>query len=109
MSLKCNVCSSAESWDKCESKETTCQAGFDRCMKIYAKYGDIKVYRKSCSAKVFCDKKKNTICMAADLVKDSECDVNCCGGDLCNAGSAAKISGIVLMACALTLLAYRNE
>ena len=49
ISLKCNECNSAESWDKCTNKEVTCPSGVNQCMKVYAKYGETKVYARSCS------------------------------------------------------------
>ena len=107
MSLKCNVCSSAESWDKCSNTETTCPSGMEeRCIKVYLKYGETKVFARSCGPKDYCDKDKNPTCKLAESVSGAECEINCCEGDLCNAGSAAKISGIMLLACALAVLMF---
>ena len=62
ISLKCNECNSAESWDKCTNKEVTCPSGLDQCLKGYAKYGETKAYARSCSTKDFCDKENNPVC-----------------------------------------------
>lgn len=108
MSLKCNRCASANSWDDCKDEEMTCPSGMsDRCVKAYVKYGDVKAYAKYCGMKAYCDKDKNPTCKLAQQVGASECTISCCEGDLCNAGSAARISGTVLMACALVLLAFQ--
>ena len=107
MSLKCNECSSAESWDKCSNTETTCPSGMEeRCIKVYLKYGETKVFARSCGPKDYCDKDKNPTCKLAESVSGAECEISCCEGDLCNAGSAAKISGIMLLACALAVLMF---
>ena len=108
ISLKCNVCNSAESWNKCTNKEVTCPSGLDQCLKIYAKYGETKVYTRSCSTKDFCNKEKNPTCQATKGISGAECEFTCCDKDLCNAGSATKISGIVLLACALVFLAFQE-
>ncbi|CAH3166080.1 unnamed protein product [Porites lobata] len=108
MSLKCNECNSAESWNKCTNKEVTCPSGLDQCFKIYAKYGETKVYARSCSTKDFCNKEKNPTCQATKGISGAECEITCCDKDLCNAGSATKISGIVLLACALVFLALQG-
>ena len=109
MSLKCNQCASGKSWDDCKTKEMACPKGMDElCVKVYVKYGDIESYAKYCGSKDYCDKDKNPTCKLAKAVKDVECSIDCCKGDLCNAGSAAKISGIVLVACALASLVFKS-
>ena len=109
MSLKCKVCSSVNSWDDCKGEDTTCLSGMaDRCVKAYVKYGDTEGYGKYCGMKDYCDKDKNPTCNLAKAFGASECTVNCCEGDLCNAGSAARISGIVLVAWAMVLLVFQN-
>ena len=108
ISLKCNECNSAESWDKCTNKEVTCPSGVHQCMKVYAKYGEPKVYARSCSTKVYGDKANNPVCKAAKGISGAECEITCCDKDLCNAGSATTISGIVLLACALVFLAFKE-
>lgn len=109
MSLKCNVCSSAESWDKCSNTEMTCPSGMEeRCLKVEYKYGETKSFTRTCGTKDYCDKDKNPTCNLLESVSGVECNVNCCEGDLCNAGSAAKISGIMLLACALAVLMFKG-
>ena len=109
MSLKCNVCSSAESWDKCSNTEMTCPSDMEeRCVKVEFKYGETKSFTRTCGTKDHCDKGKNPSCNLVESVSGVECNVNCCEGDLCNAGSAAKISGIMLLACALAVLMFKG-
>ena len=108
ISLKCNECNSVESWDKCTNKERTCPPDVDQCLKIYAKYGETKVYARSCATKDFCNEEKNPVCKASKGISGAECDITCCDKDLCNAGSATKISGIVLLACSLVFLALQE-
>ena len=108
ISLKCNECNSADSWDKCTNEEVTCPSGVNQCMKVYDKYGETKVYARSCSIKVYCDKENNPVCKAAKGISGAKCEITCCDKDLCNAGSATKISGIVLLACALAFLAFKE-
>ena len=78
----------------------------ERCLKVYLKYGETKAFVRSCGPKDYCDKDKNPTCELAKSVSGAECEINCCEGDLCNAGSAAKISGIMLLACALAVLMF---
>ncbi|XP_022789462.1 uncharacterized protein LOC111329114 [Stylophora pistillata] len=104
-SLKCYVCTSTESWDKCKDKEVsaTCVApAADKCVKVYYKFGSLQTFTKSCGADSYCDQKTNPHCK--DAIGSFECDINCCSGDDCNAGSATRISGILLLSCALVSL-----
>ena len=108
ISLKCNECNSAESWDKCTNKEVTCPSGLDQYLKGHAKYGKTKVYARSCSTKDFCDKENNPVCKRTKGISGAECEITCCDKDLCKAGSETKISGIVLLTCTLVFLAFQE-
>ncbi|XP_022796494.1 uncharacterized protein LOC111334949 [Stylophora pistillata] len=102
-SLKCYFCTSTESWDKCKGVSTTCVApAADKCVKVYYKFGSVQSFIKTCGSDAYCDKKTNPTCNAAS--GSSECEINCCSGDDCNAGSATHISGILLLSCALASL-----
>ena len=107
ISLKCNECNSAESWDKCTNK-VTCPSGLDQCLKGYAKYGETKAYARSCSTKDFCDKENNPVCKRTEGISGAECEMTCCDKDFCKTGSATKIGGIVLLTCALVFLAFQE-
>ena len=97
------VCNSAESWDKCEGKSVTCGALVaDRCVKLYYKAGPVEKFSKGCGSEAYCDKKTNPICEEAS--GSFECKIDCCTGDDCNAGAATRISGILLLSCALASL-----
>ncbi|XP_022796495.1 uncharacterized protein LOC111334950 [Stylophora pistillata] len=103
LSLKCYTCTSSESWDKCKGESTTCVAPLaDKCVKVYLKVGSAETFAKSCGSDASCNKETNAFCKGAS--GSFECDINCCTGDDCNAGSATHISGILLMSCALASL-----
>ncbi|XP_078351916.1 uncharacterized protein LOC144636553 [Oculina patagonica] len=104
LSLKCYDCSSTDSWDDCKTKSESksCSGGADRCAKVYLKAGSIKGFFKYCTSSSSCAKDGNPTCKAQ--IGSFECDVNCCTGDNCNAGSAFRVSGILLLACALVSL-----
>ena len=106
MSLDCYKCTSVTNWDDCKKEEMTCPSVRDRCIKAYVKYGDTESFQKYCGFEAQCDKKTNPTCKLAEAFGVSECSVDCCEGDLCNAGSTAGVSGIVMMACALLVLFF---
>ena len=97
------TCTSSESWDKCEGKSKTCIAPLaDQCLKLYFKVGSTESFIKMCGSDAYCDAKTNPTCKAAS--GSSECKIDCCKGDDCNAGTATRISGILFLSCALTSL-----
>lgn len=105
--LKCYTCVSTKSWDDCVDvqKETTCPAGFDRCLKVYAHVkGDganVEGFEKACLTAASCDSTdKINVCKG----DGRECDINCCDGDLCNTAALQLVSITVLTACALVAL-----
>ncbi|XP_068722798.1 lymphocyte antigen 6S-like [Montipora capricornis] len=103
LSLKCYKCSSPESWDKCEGESTTCPALLaDQCVKVYFKLGPVETFSKSCGSDASCKQETNPLCK--DASGSFECKIDCCKGDLCNAGTATRISGILLLSCALASL-----
>ena len=105
LGLKCMTCSSAESWDKCEGKSTTCVAPLaDQCVKLHYKAGPVETFVKGCGSDAHCDQKNNPSCKAKAINASYECNINCCTGDDCNAGAATRITGIVLLSCALASL-----
>ncbi|XP_022796489.1 uncharacterized protein LOC111334943 [Stylophora pistillata] len=103
LGLKCYTCTSSESWDKCKGESTTCVAALaDQCVKVYLKVGSVQSFGKMCGSDAYCDQKTNPTCK--DASGSFECEINCCKGDDCNAGSATRISGILLLSCALASL-----
>ena len=105
MSLDCYQCSSVTNWDDCKEEEMTCPRLMDRCIKAHVKYGETERFQKYCGIEAQCDTKINPTCKLAKAHGASECSVNCCEDDLCNAGSTAGVSGMVMMACAVVVLA----
>ncbi|CAH3188371.1 unnamed protein product [Porites evermanni] len=110
LSLKCNKCSSKASWVDCKDEQFTCPTDMaDRCVTSYVKNGDEQTFSKYCGSKEYCEYSSKATCKAAENLGASECKVTCCRGQLCNAGfAAAKISGVVMLTCVLTLLVFSN-
>ena len=106
MSLDCYKCTSASSWDDCKQEKMTCPSLSDRCVKVYLKYGDKESFSKYCGIEAQCDQKANPTCKLAEAFGASECTINCCEGDLCNAGSNIQISGMAMLACAVAVLVF---
>ncbi|XP_020604319.1 uncharacterized protein LOC110043219 [Orbicella faveolata] len=102
LGLKCYYCTSTTSWDDCETRSVDCLAGQDRCAKVYLKYGSAEVFAKYCTASAGCSQDGNPTCKGQ--IGSFKCDINCCDGNNCNAGSTSGISGILLMTCALASL-----
>ncbi|XP_078351906.1 uncharacterized protein LOC144636544 isoform X2 [Oculina patagonica] len=106
LGLKCYRCSNARSWDECKSTRTShlCPNGFDRCAKVYFKSGGVESFSKYCLPNAKCNKDANPTCKGA--TGSYTCNIYCCDGDDCNAGSAFGISGILLLTCALASLIF---
>ena len=53
-----------------------------------------KIYGRTCTTQAQCDNAKTTILKACEDAKaagaDTDCEVNCCSGDLCNAGERER-------------------
>ena len=110
LSLKCNKCFSKVSWVDCQDKQFTCPTDMaDRCVTSYVKNGDEQTFSKHCVSKGYCEYSSKATCKAAENLGANECKVTCCRGELCNSGfAAAKISGVVMLTCVLTLLVFSN-
>ena len=108
--LQCYECYSQKSWDDCESRKEVknCTSWNNRCFKGYTDWQEDgsskKAYRKECSSTEDCK-------TATDdkECKEGTCKVDCCSGDLCNAGTiplgnaatVPLVSAIILSACAV--------
>ena len=81
----------------------TCPAmAADQCVKFYFKSPKGESFIKSCGTDASCDEKTNPTCK--DATGSYECDIYCCKGDNCNSGTETRISGILLVSCALASL-----
>ena len=74
----------------------------DKCVKTYLKIGSAESFTRMCGSDANCDEKTNLTCKGAS--GSFECKIDCCTGDDCNAGAATRISGILLLSCALASL-----
>ena len=74
----------------------------DRCAKLYFEAGSTKVFTKYCTVSALCSQDSSPTCKGQ--IGSFECDISCCEGDNCNAGSTSRISGILLLTCALASL-----
>jgi len=103
---KCYECASME---ECKAaKPKICPNDDDRCYKLSTdvthKDSNVKLstYSKGCATKRQCDNKDAHVfhqtCAADD---ESTCDMTCCEGDMCNAGSIFVVSAFTLLASAL--------
>jgi len=107
-SLKCYKCFSGTSWDQCDEdrKEVTCPEDHEEaCSKVFYNHElhDRQTHTKFCEKKSQCKNTSNPICKAAET-QNAQCEVHCCTHDMCNAGSATAISGILLVACVVLLV-----
>ncbi|KAL9954177.1 hypothetical protein ACROYT_G041680 [Oculina patagonica] len=104
LGLKCYTCGSTKSWDDCKStrKSLTCTGDADRCAKVHLKSGGVEKFEKYCTPSARCETDTDPTCKSA--TGSFECEVVCCTGDNCNAGSAFRVSGILLLTCALATL-----
>ena len=104
--IKCNVCVSDESMDKCKSIEKLqeCPSTFDSCVKSSQEYKSggiqIKLFAKDCSTQELCDQTSQT-CKA---FSGATCEIDCCDSDGCNGGTVPVISIFLLATCALMAL-----
>ena len=104
--LKCYFCGGTEeacAKDKLKgdsSKEMTCPAGSDRCLRTWVKKDGAKGVTNSCSSEAGC-KAAEEICDKADY----DCKVGCCDEDLCNAGSPVSFSVFLTTVCSALGLA----
>lgn len=100
--LKCNSCLSSISFEDCIKQRSTVAVPCDedyKCGKSHYKYRGEDVYSLSCVRIMHCNNHSD-ICRA----NLSDCDVACCGEDLCNTSSNSVGSVVFVLACALGTL-----
>ena len=107
--LKCHYCSSTKSWEDCErlqdSFTSDCRYIDAVCYKVHysTNEGGFNQYSKACGPKSYCKTEANPVCK--EHLGPSDCDINCCDDNLCNAGSVitgngalfAKTTGVLLV------------
>ena len=104
--LKCYQCLTLKGWDDCDKTKTeaTCAEGENRCGKalVTTKQGgaSVSLYAKGCGRSSDCDAAKPELCKSSDpTVSVTECEINCCSGDLCNGAKVPMVSAIMFLAC----------
>ena len=95
-------------WNDCDKNKTeeTCTEGNNRCGKavVILNHGGVSFsfYGKGCASPSDCDPDTSEACKSYDpTVAVTECEINCCSGDLCNGAKVPMVSAIMLLACAL--------
>ncbi|KAG7469794.1 hypothetical protein MATL_G00132600 [Megalops atlanticus] len=86
--LKCYVCSSTTTNEKCNQNTQTCQAPLDTCMTTVDISGNIKAIVKQCASAATCAG------AAASASVDSNGNgnkVTCCSTQLCNVNGASTV------------------
>ncbi|XP_031567565.1 lymphocyte antigen 6 complex locus protein G6d-like [Actinia tenebrosa] len=104
--LECYSCATTKDWDKCNDakKEQTCPSSYTRCLKAEVHFegaASADTYLKGCVPPDSCTAQTLEKCKTSVPGVKVSCKVNCCDGDLCNTGVATKLSGIILLACAV--------
>lgn len=97
--LKCNSCSSSISFEDCFNQRQTVGVHCDedyKCGKSHYKYKGKDVYSLSCVSITHCNSPSD-MCHANQQMSD--CDVTCCGKDLCNATSILVASVFSVLVC----------
>ena len=110
MGMRCYKCVSDVSWSNCddEAKDVDCPPeNNDKCLKV--KYDNhvhkMRTFTKFCEKEDQCSKETNPWCKAASA-QNYTCEINCCDDkDMCNKGSATRISGILVTCAALAVAA----
>ena len=81
---------------------------FSRCGKVETVYKsqgkEYKNFLRDCTTKDTCDAKEDFFLKACKAGSGSTCEINCCNGDLCNAGSTPVLSAVLVFTCALVAL-----
>jgi len=97
--LKCNSCSSSISFEDCFNQRETVGVHCDedyKCGKSHYKYKRKDVYSLSCVSITHCNSPSD-MCHANQQMSD--CEVTCCGEDLCNATSIPMASVFSVSVC----------
>ena len=107
--LKCHYCSSTKTWEDCEDGSSTKDCFYKNavCYKVHysTKEGGFNLYSKSCGPKSYCKKEANPVCKVH--LGPSDCDINCCDENLCNAGSVITGNGALFATTTGVLLVIR--
>ena len=77
-------------------------------VKINYQASHYESFLRSCYPKEVCSSVKKSLLTACRNAKDAgidtDCDVNCCNDDLCNAGAPPVVSVLLALSCALFVM-----
>ncbi|XP_078343171.1 uncharacterized protein LOC144628919 isoform X3 [Oculina patagonica] len=121
LALKCHECTNVPGYSaasQCSADAVgsiTCGPYLDRCMTIKGTItvpgsGSLNIEMKNCSNSFLCDPSGSlSMCNLLNITgMMSDCNTECCEGDLCNGNGAARISGFVTIFSAMLLALVLN-
>ncbi|XP_031564635.1 urokinase plasminogen activator surface receptor-like [Actinia tenebrosa] len=109
----CYTCVSTSSYQDCENKAilTRCSSTTSYCYKMDYKLSSSSdregsIYKKGCIADASSCSQLRSNYLSSILI--DECNVYCCTGSGCNAGSVQQFSVVILMTCAVVFFISQN-
>ena len=111
--MKCYRCFTTKDWDECKDiqEEFECPGELDLCYKRYfdGQEGNIqaKFYSKGCtSSKTECKDLNEDLYNVEKFGSGTDCKIDICKGNLCNAAAVPAVSCFILIACACLAFLY---
>ena len=88
--------------------QVTCSRSQDRCAKANVKaesaVATVEGFAKGCDTSSACSAVNcKSIYPSVEITK---CEINCCQGDLCNGVKVPQVSAIMLLSCAIMIVAF---
>ena len=111
--IKCYVCSGTGkqcSKSNLQDDKATylhsCGLGFDRCLRVWTKLGDLEGVANTCANTHSCT--SDILDAACDLAEKTvdKCKASCCDSDACNAATSVSFSVILAIMCSLIGIAF---
>ncbi|KAJ8386811.1 hypothetical protein AAFF_G00166060 [Aldrovandia affinis] len=99
--LKCFVCSSTTTNERCNQEPKSCQAPLDTCMTTVDTLGDLKAIVKQCASAATCS---GAASGASVNTLGNGNRVTCCNTQMCNLNGAAAVQLHKLLLVLLSVL-----